>query len=238
MPVRVLLVDDAPEPRHLLRAALHDQGIFRVVGEASDGSDAIDAAARTQPDLVVLDLGLADLEGREVLTRLRKRSPRSKVVVHPSREASAEGVDGVLPEGAGVDQLVALLAELAMTEATVTSLELAGEPASVGLARRSVRQACLELRRPDLVDKACLVVSELVSNAILHAPGGCELRLRSSGSSLRIEVLDQGDGTPDPRGPAEDGEGGRGLQIVSTLSFAWGVEAAGGDRKAVWAELV
>lgn len=242
VPSRVLIVDDAADVRQLLRTALRFHGDFRVVGEAADGRSGILAAGATQPDVVVLDVSLPDLEGREVLTALRERAPRAKVVVYTGREAAdageiADEVDEVVMKDADLDHLVAILAELGSGEPW-TRLELADDPSGVSTARRLVRATCLEAGRPDLADEACLVASELVSNALVHAPGGCELRLRCGASALRIEVLDAGPGTPDPREASDDDEHGRGLQIVATLCFAWGVEAAEGDRKAVWGELV
>lgn len=243
VPTRVLIIDDASDVRQLLRTALRFHGEFRVVGEAADGRSGIVAAGATQPDVIVLDLGLPDLEGREVLTGLRDRAPRAKVVVYTGHDANDTGpiageVDRVVMKDADLDHLVAILAEVSTTEGPWTRLELSDDPAGVSAARRFVRASCLEGGRPDLSDEACLVASELVSNALVHAPGGCELRVRCGPSALRIEVLDEGPGTPDPREASDDDEHGRGLQIVATLCFAWGVEAAEGDRKAVWAELV
>jgi DNA-binding NarL/FixJ family response regulator len=79
--VRVLLVDDVVEVRRLVRLALRLRGGFEVVGEAADGADAVRLAQDLHPDVVVLDLGLPDLAGREVLTRICLYSPGSKVVV-------------------------------------------------------------------------------------------------------------------------------------------------------------
>ena len=81
MAIRVLLVDDVVDVRRLLRTALRFRGGFEVIGEASDGGEAVQLADSLRPDVVVLDLGLPDIAGREVLSRIRERSPQSKVVV-------------------------------------------------------------------------------------------------------------------------------------------------------------
>ena len=82
----MLLVDDVPEMRRLVRTMLRIRGGFEVVGEASDGEQALDLALTCSPDIVVLDLGLPRLAGREVLGRLREQLPRVKVVVFTGTE--------------------------------------------------------------------------------------------------------------------------------------------------------
>ena len=81
MAVTVLLVEDMAELRSVLRQTLQLRGGFEVVAEVGDGGAAITAAARTQPDISVLDLGLPDIAGHEVLTRLRAVAPAAQVVV-------------------------------------------------------------------------------------------------------------------------------------------------------------
>jgi anti-sigma regulatory factor (Ser/Thr protein kinase) len=89
---------------------------------------------------------------------------------------------------------------------------------------------------------ARLVVSELVTNSVCHSGASTDealtLRVELSASMLRLEVEDPGrDGAIAPRPPDIDGGGGRGLNLVQTISERWGVErvAAGGTR--VWAQL-
>jgi anti-sigma regulatory factor (Ser/Thr protein kinase) len=88
----------------------------------------------------------------------------------------------------------------------------------------------------DLVGDATVVVSELVANAIEHAQSECVVAVSRSSTGVRIEVRDQGEGTPDVRPLDRQSERGRGLRIISSLSTAWGVSSD--DRsKTVWAEL-
>ena len=78
--MRVLVVDDHPLTRSALSGLL-EQSSFSVVGEASDGMEAIERARELQPDLVLLDLSMPGLDGLEALPRLRAAAPDSEVVV-------------------------------------------------------------------------------------------------------------------------------------------------------------
>ncbi|MGA6160081.1 ATP-binding protein [Stenotrophomonas sp. NPDC087984] len=84
-----------------------------------------------------------------------------------------------------------------------------------------------------------LVVSELVTNACLHAEGPEELRVSCNAKVLRLEVVDLGAGTPAPRTPHRAGRpGGHGMFIVQRLCLDWGVvRNVEGSGKTVWAEL-
>ncbi len=80
MAERILLVDDHPLTRSALAGLLSQHG-FDVVGEASDGDEAIETAARLEPDLILLDLSMPGLDGLSALPRLREAAPKCEVVV-------------------------------------------------------------------------------------------------------------------------------------------------------------
>jgi DNA-binding NarL/FixJ family response regulator len=80
MPARVLVVDDHPLTREALASLLRTHG-FEVAAQASDGAEAIDAAARVQPDLVLLDLSMPGVDGLTALPGLREAAPGCEVVV-------------------------------------------------------------------------------------------------------------------------------------------------------------
>ncbi|WP_217144254.1 ATP-binding protein [Streptomyces sp. AC627_RSS907] len=84
-----------------------------------------------------------------------------------------------------------------------------------------------------------LVVSELVTNACLHAEGPDELRITCEKKVIRLEVSDRGAGQPAPRTPHRAGRpGGHGMFIVQRLCLDWGVvRTPGVAGKRVWAEL-
>ncbi len=104
-------------------------------------------------------------------------------------------------------------------------LELAREPGAAAQARRFVdrllhgHNVAREDREP-----ALLVSSELVTNALQHGRGRIDLRLRMTGTFLRIEVIDEGRAqAPAVRQQAADETGGWGLRIVDQLAAQWGV---------------
>lgn len=81
MTVSILLVDDHVILRQGLRSLLSSERDFRVVGEANDGLEALACAERWRPDIVVLDLRMAGLNGWETARQIRQRYPATKVVV-------------------------------------------------------------------------------------------------------------------------------------------------------------
>jgi CheY-like chemotaxis protein len=79
-PLRVLLSDDVPELRSLLRRRLEADGGVVVVGEADDGETTLRLAAEREPEVVVLDLELLDLGAEELIDRLRRAAPDAAIV--------------------------------------------------------------------------------------------------------------------------------------------------------------
>ncbi|MBL1107188.1 ATP-binding protein [Streptomyces sp. 5-8] len=129
----------------------------------------------------------------------------------------------------------------------VRTLRLEGESGVVPLARDFSRQALyawgwLPAATADqraAAEDVLLVVSELVTNACLHAEGPDELLLACDNKVIRIEVSDRGTGQPAPRNPHRAGRpGGHGMFIVQRLCLDWGVvRVTGAPGKTVWAEL-
>ena len=79
--VRVLIADDHPVVRHGLRSFLELQDGLEVVGEASDGAEAVSMASALRPDVVLLDLVMPPLDGVEAIATIRERAPDAKVIV-------------------------------------------------------------------------------------------------------------------------------------------------------------
>ena len=117
-------------------------------------------------------------------------------------------------------------------------LVLLPDPASVGQARRAARAALRAWgTSEDLEGDALVVVSELVTNAVLHARSDITLRLTLRGDHLRVEVGDLDPNLPEVRPYGPEAGTGRGLALVAAATERWGAEPAG-DGKVVWAELL
>jgi DNA-binding NarL/FixJ family response regulator len=80
-PIRILIVDDQPVVRQGLRAFLELQEGVEVVGEAADGDEALEAAARLLPDVILMDLVMPRLDGIAAMRLLRQRVPAARVLV-------------------------------------------------------------------------------------------------------------------------------------------------------------
>src|ERR671936_365416 len=80
MALRLLIVDDHPLTRDALASLLAQHG-FDVVGQAADGTEAIELASRLEPDVILLDLSMPGLDGLDALPRLREAAPSCEVVV-------------------------------------------------------------------------------------------------------------------------------------------------------------
>jgi two-component system KDP operon response regulator KdpE len=111
-PTRILVVDDEPAILRFLRAGLGSQGYLVI--EAQTGHAAIDAARQHRADLIVLDLGLPDIDGLEVIRRLREAGVALPIIVLSSRENEAAkvtaldlGADDYVTKPFGIDELLA-----------------------------------------------------------------------------------------------------------------------------------
>lgn len=80
-PIRILLADDHTVMRRGLRVLLERQPGFAVVGEAADGAEAVELAAREKPDVAVLDIGMPTLNGIEAARRIVEKNPNTAVVI-------------------------------------------------------------------------------------------------------------------------------------------------------------
>ncbi len=110
--LRVLVVDDEPAIRRFLRAGLSSQGY--IMSETAAGLPAIDIVRRKGADLVVLDLGLPDIDGTEVIARIRKAGSSVPIIVLSSRDDEAAkvdaldlGADDYVSKPFGIDELLA-----------------------------------------------------------------------------------------------------------------------------------
>jgi two-component system KDP operon response regulator KdpE len=151
-PIKVLVIDDEPPIRKLLRMGLRSQG-YDII-EAGNGKAALELM-REAPDLVILDLGLPDIHGHDLLRTIRSRNESVPVVVLSSRgdeagkvQALDLGADDYVTKPFGMDELLAR-----MRAALRHQLQLQGErpifrlgDLSVDLVRRIVKIADREVK--------------------------------------------------------------------------------------------
>lgn len=240
MPVKVLLVDDEPDVRAMVRIQLRLRGDFDIVGEAADADAALGLATERRPEVILLDLGLPGLAGRDLIARVRAASPRSQVVVYTGSDVAPESLGPIAAfarKDLDIGRLVDMLSEVGVAARDEEELTLPRDTASASVARAWVATMCTRWGCERELDQIMLVVSELVTNAVLHARSGCTLRLSRRGDAVRVDVVDGGEGSPDPYQPDENAEHGRGLYLISAMSSAWGVEPITSGGKSVWAEL-
>ncbi|MDB5484111.1 MAG: DNA-binding response regulator [Tardiphaga sp.] len=143
--IKVLVIDDEPPIRKLLRMGLTTQGY--VILEASNGKMALELLAQ-DPDVIILDLGLPDIQGHDLLQMIRARNDGVPIVVLSSRDDEAGkvqaldlGADDYLTKPFGMDELLAR-----MRAALRHQLQVHGErpifrtgKLSVDLVRRLVK---------------------------------------------------------------------------------------------------
>jgi anti-sigma regulatory factor (Ser/Thr protein kinase) len=111
-------------------------------------------------------------------------------------------------------------------------LRLPAQPTAPARARRFVT-ATLAAWDVDGGDDAVLAVSELATNALLHARTPMTVTLAEDEGGLRVSVADESPAAPKQRAYSVDSGTGRGLRLIETLASAWGVESAA-DGKVVW----
>ncbi|PQM20425.1 ATP-binding protein [Streptomyces xinghaiensis] len=122
-------------------------------------------------------------------------------------------------------------------------MQLPHDPRAVGVARRSLRAALMAHEVPELLERAELLASELLTNAIVHSDGEAQLRLRWARESLWLSVWDTNPKPPELRISDDDSEGGRGLHLLGTLADRWShypvrPDVCGGaESKIVWCRI-
>jgi DNA-binding NarL/FixJ family response regulator len=118
--IRVLVVDDHPMVRDIIALACRERPALRVVGEASDGLEALELARCLLPDVIVLDLGLPNLDGFQVIRLLRQDGLPIRILVVSARdddaavfESSRLGADGYLDKTGSVTEIAAAVEAVA-----------------------------------------------------------------------------------------------------------------------------
>lgn len=120
-PIRILLVDDHALVRAGVRALLGTIERFAVVGEAGSGAEALDLLARLDPDILLVDIGLKDINGLELTTLIAERAPRARVLIlsmYDNREYVSTslrvGAAGYVLKDAPSEEIIAAVEALAV----------------------------------------------------------------------------------------------------------------------------
>jgi len=123
MNVKLLLVDDHAVVRSGLRMLLEDQGGVTIVGEAGTAKEAIQAATRLNPDVVLMDIGLPDLSGIDAARELKRLRPKVAIValtIHEDAEYFFKmleaGATGYVPKRAAPEELLSAIEAAAAGE--------------------------------------------------------------------------------------------------------------------------
>lgn len=208
--LRVLVVDDERAIRRYLRAALNAQG--SVISEASNGEEALRAAALDRPDLIILDLGLPDIDGVEVTRRIREWS-QIPIIILSVREQESDkiaaldaGADDYLSKPFGTGELMARI-----RAAIRRSMHPESEPLievgqlSIDLAHRRVTSADEEVALTPTEYDILRLLAQSIGKVLTHRqllqqvwgqPYGEDLHLlRVNISNLRRKI------EPDPARP-------------------------------------
>jgi serine phosphatase RsbU (regulator of sigma subunit)/anti-sigma regulatory factor (Ser/Thr protein kinase) len=175
-----------------------------------------------------LTIGLESLRAR--LASLAPGLPSERIV---------EQLVGVQHQGT-VDDVAVLVLSLDLSPSARPAgvgRHLPPETASVAAARSFTTDILREWGLEHLVDRAELLVSELVTNAVLYTASHVELRLSVHDGRLRVEVIDESGERPPAQRPVDlEQASGRGLLLVQSLASTWGVDPVG-VGKSVWFEL-
>jgi DNA-binding NarL/FixJ family response regulator len=113
---RVVVADDAAGIRALLRTLLSLEPDFEVIGQASDGAEAVDLVAKLRPDLVVIDVAMPVMSGLEAISAIRSISPDTRVaVLSGERRELPQGAHAQIEKGTPNEVLIDTLRRVCQT---------------------------------------------------------------------------------------------------------------------------
>lgn len=119
MAIRVLIVDDVPDLRAVIRLVIETDGRFEVVGEAGDGEEAVRLARELRPDVVSLDIAMPVLDGLDAIPLIHEASPGVRIMVlsgfetaRMARQAIDTCATAFISKGVPPDEIVSTLHEV------------------------------------------------------------------------------------------------------------------------------
>jgi DNA-binding NarL/FixJ family response regulator len=140
-PVRVLLVDDHPLWRQTLRGVLEHNEVADVVGEAADGSAALQLVVEMRPDVVVMDIDLPGMDGVEATRRILRAGPGTRVLVLSSSDAQRQVLAAVRAGAAGYLLKTAGSAEITTGVQRIHAGEMVFPPSLAQVVLAEIRRA-------------------------------------------------------------------------------------------------
>ena len=227
-----------------MRLGLDGAPGFEPVLEAADAEEAVAVAGRALPDVLLLDVALPG--AFEAVPRLGA----SRVVLVSSRPpeelatlAAAAGAVGYIGKDLAPTDLPAAITDVTRVverlEAVLAkaSGRLPAELRSAGEARKLVRRALDGWTDEERVEDIVLCVSELVTNAVIHAESGPRVMVHVRPAVIHVEISDDSETHPVVRGAGPQETSGRGMSILSAYSDRWGSLRRSGGGKTVWFEV-
>lgn len=128
IPIRLVIADDHPVVRAGLKGMLVSQADFAVVGEASSGLEAVELTERLQPDVVIMDLRMAQMDGTAAIAQMRQRHLPTPILVLTTYDSDTDiryaieaGATGYLLKDASREQLFAAIRTVAQGKAAFSS---------------------------------------------------------------------------------------------------------------------
>ena len=179
--------------------------------------------------------GLVEHRGRDLDVGIEALARRLREhAAAPLDDLPETLVGTMLPHGQDDDVAILMARVNAQPFEAAASLRLGAEDTMVRDARRLVRDHLRSWQIDQgIVDEVVLMVSELVTNSLVHGRAPFDLRLRRAATQVVVEVQDRAPYRPRRRRPTDTDEHGRGLQIVAMLADGWGSRASG-NGKCVW----
>ena len=233
---RLLVIDDNADYRLLVRYAL-DGTDLAVVGEAATPADGIRLAGELRPDAVLLDIVHRDDEGLMAVRPIQEAAPEATVIAVASyaehelwgRSSHLGGIAYLsksTPPTKLCEELVRILDSSHDTDDVIVtaSERFPADLKSARTARRFVAGVLEEWGCDELQDGAALLVSELVTNAVVHAHSTVELAVHLRPDRVRVEVIDSAREHVRRRDAKDDEQSGRGMALIEALAVAWGID--------------
>lgn len=187
--------------------------------------------------LVLYTDGLVETRGSDLGTQIGALESELRAVfaATSSLERAADRVlAALLPRsGEPTDDVTLLLARTLAAPLASTQITLRPQPQQVAAGRRFTRDTLTAWQHTDLAHTACLLVSEILTNAVQHARHAIGLRLHYTAREIIAEITDDNPQLPQRTMPVPADETGRGLTLVEALATTWGARPSR-SGKTVW----